>query len=118
MKFGSNLKFLRLINKESQEDIAQIVNKKRNLISNWESGGRTPIISDIIILARHYNITIEELCEKDLKLEYAKKNYPENELTREEFVKELEKLMSNSDLDEEKKKYIRKTINMIIEDEE
>lgn len=68
MNFGNNLKYLRSINKESQEDIAKLVNKKRTLVSSWENGERTPIVEDLLILSKHYNISIEELYEKNIVL--------------------------------------------------
>lgn len=118
MYLAKNLKFLRMFNKESQGDLAKKLNKSQNLISNWENEERNPTVGDLLLICRHYNVSIEDLHEKDLSMEFAKQEYPEEELSRNEFIEELKELLNIADLTEEKKKYIKKTIKMIMEDDE
>ena len=40
------------------------------------------------------------------------------EISRNEFIEELKELLINNNLTDEKKKYIKKTIKMIMEDDE
>ena len=79
--FASNVKFLRLENKDSQEQLANKMNKmaetmngkKENFhhstIGRWENGKRDPSVGNVLILAEVYNIPINKLIGKDLKLE-------------------------------------------------
>lgn len=63
----SNIKYLRKVNKESQEKLANVINKKYTTIGNYEAGIRNPDWIDIYYIAKHYNISIDDLIKKDLR---------------------------------------------------
>lgn len=64
---SSNLRYLRKKYKKTQNDIAKLCNKKNTAISNWEKGIREPNAIDLAILAKTFNISIDDLILKDLK---------------------------------------------------
>lgn len=67
--FPSNLKYLRNINGMTQEDLAKKMNKDYSTIGKWELGQRNPIMADILKLSDIFNIAVQDLVEKDLKLQ-------------------------------------------------
>jgi transcriptional regulator with XRE-family HTH domain len=58
---GSRIERLRKKRKETQTDLAGVLNVKRQVISYYETGARTPNVDDLIILAEHYNTTVDYL---------------------------------------------------------
>ncbi len=66
---ASNLKYLRILNKKTQEEVATICNKKNTTISNWEKGIREPDAVDLSILSSFFNVAIDDLMLKDLRIE-------------------------------------------------
>lgn len=66
---NTNIKKLRMINNESQEDLGKVINKGASAIGNYEKGIRNPDYIDLYKIANHYNITIDDLVKKDLRLE-------------------------------------------------
>jgi transcriptional regulator with XRE-family HTH domain len=58
---GSRIEQLRKKRKETQTDLAGVLNVKRQVISYYETGARTPNVDDLIILAEHYNTTVDYL---------------------------------------------------------
>lgn len=65
---SSNIKFLRQKNNLTQEDISKIVNKSRVLVSQWESDAREITTEDIIKLSNYFNIPMDSLVGKDLRI--------------------------------------------------
>ena len=65
---SKNIRYLRLKNNLTQEDVGKIVNKSRVLISQWESDEREITIEDIIKLADYFNVPIDYLVDKDLRM--------------------------------------------------
>ena len=66
--FPDNLKFL----------IAQKMDKDYSTIGKWELGQRNPIMSDIIKLSDIFNVSVQNLVEKDLRIK--NENFDELEL--------------------------------------
>lgn len=66
---STNIKFLRLKKNLTQEDIAKIVGKSRVLVSQWESDERDITTEDIIKLSDYFNIPMDHLVGKNLRLE-------------------------------------------------
>ena len=64
---ASNLKYLRLMNKKTQDDIAKLCNKKNTAISNWEKGIREPNSIDLAKISNYFNISIDDLIKEDLR---------------------------------------------------
>lgn len=71
---ATNIKYLRTINKKTQEELAKVCNKKNTAISNWEKGIREPDAIDLIMISNFFNISIDDLMLKDLRTGDVKKN--------------------------------------------
>ncbi|QHW29792.1 phosphotransferase [Paenibacillus rhizovicinus] len=61
MTIGEKLKLRRLKAGFTQEQIAAKMNIARQTLSNWEVGKNMPDIDSIIVLARIYNLSLDEL---------------------------------------------------------
>ncbi len=57
----SNLKTLRKTAKLTQEDVAERLNVSRQTVAKWESGESLPDIENCILLAKLYDVTIDDL---------------------------------------------------------
>jgi len=57
----SNLKKLRKTARLTQEQVAEKLNVSRQSVAKWESGDALPDIDNCIMLARLYNVTIDDL---------------------------------------------------------
>lgn len=60
-KFKNNLKELRLENKMRQEELAKALGVSKGVISLWENGVREPNMYSLILIAKYFNISIDEL---------------------------------------------------------
>ena len=60
-KFKENLKELRLEKKLGQVEFAKAVGVSKGVVSLWENGLREPNMHSLIILAKFFNISIDEL---------------------------------------------------------
>ena len=60
-KFKDNLKELRQEKNLGQVELAKAIGVSKGVISLWENGLREPTISSLIILAKFFNISIDEL---------------------------------------------------------
>ena len=61
MKIAENIKFYRKSQGLTQEKLANLLNGKKSLISNYENGYSTPDINTLIKLADIFQITLDEL---------------------------------------------------------
>lgn len=66
--FPDNLKFLRMQKGMTQEELAKKMNKDYSTIGKWELGQRNPIMADIIKLSDLFNVPVQNLVEKDLRI--------------------------------------------------
>ena len=64
MGFAENLKNLRRSNKIDQAKLANQLNVSPKTISHWETGYTEPSITQLIMLADYFDITIDELVER------------------------------------------------------
>lgn len=64
---STNIKYLRTINKKTQEELAYVCGKKNTAVSNWEKGIRQPDAIDLAIISNFFNISIDDLMLKDLR---------------------------------------------------
>ncbi len=71
--FSENLKYLRIQNGMTQDDLAKKMDKDYSTIGKWELGQRNPIMVDIIKIADIFNISVQDLVEKNLKINETKK---------------------------------------------
>lgn len=76
--FPDNLKFLRTQKGMTQDELAQKMDKDYSTIGKWELGQRNPIMSDIIKLSDIFNVSVQNLVEKDLRIK--NENFDELEL--------------------------------------
>ncbi|MFQ6752523.1 MAG: helix-turn-helix domain-containing protein [Clostridia bacterium] len=60
-KFKDNLKELRIEAKLGQVELAKAIGVSKGVISLWENGLREPNMYSLILLAKFFNITIDEL---------------------------------------------------------
>ena len=61
MEFKARLKELRIENNESQQDLGRILNMSKMAISHWESGHSEPSIAQLIIIADHFEVSVDSL---------------------------------------------------------
>ncbi|MBS5851808.1 MAG: helix-turn-helix transcriptional regulator [Firmicutes bacterium] len=61
MEFKARLKELRIENNESQQDLGRILNMSKMAISHWESGHSEPSIAQLIIIADHFEVSVDYL---------------------------------------------------------
>lgn len=64
-QFGENLKRLRKIQGETQEDLSRILGCEKSAISQYESGKRTPTTAIIEDIALHFHVTMDSLLHSD-----------------------------------------------------
>ncbi len=61
MKFGDNLKKIRILKKLSQEDLAEKVKVSRQSISKWETGDAYPTMNNLLELCKIFHCKINDL---------------------------------------------------------
>ncbi len=61
MKFGDNLKKIRISKKLSQEDLAEKVNVSRQSVSKWETGDAYPTMNNLLELCKIFHCKINDL---------------------------------------------------------
>lgn len=59
--FSQNLTYLRLISRQTQDELAEIINVSRQTISKWENGNTIPDIVSCNQIAKLYNVSIDNL---------------------------------------------------------
>lgn len=60
-KFKDNLKELRLEHSLGQVELAKAIGVSKGVISLWENGLREPNMYSLILLAKFFNVSIDEL---------------------------------------------------------
>lgn len=61
MKLNENIKFYRKAMQLTQEQLANLLNGKKSLVSNYENGYSTPDIYTLIKLADIFQVSLDEL---------------------------------------------------------
>lgn len=72
---GESIKNLRTQNNMSQELLAEYLNISRQAISNWENGKSQPDAETLMRLASIFNVTVDDILEKQLNTERISKHY-------------------------------------------
>ncbi len=67
LKIAENIKIYRQGMKLTQEGLANLLNGKKSLVSNYENGNSTPDINTLVKLADIFDITLDELVGRDFK---------------------------------------------------
>ena len=70
MSIGTRIKTLRLKKGLSQTEIADVFHVSAQAISKWESETSLPDISQLPVIASYFGITIDELFDYPVDLEY------------------------------------------------
>lgn len=65
--FSTNLKYLRQVNKLTQEELGKKLDKDYSTIGKWEKGQRSPIMYDVLRIVELFNISLEDLIYKDMR---------------------------------------------------
>lgn len=60
-KFKDNLKELRIEKKLGQVELAKAIGVSKGVISLWENGLREPNMYSLILLAKYFDVSIDEL---------------------------------------------------------
>lgn len=101
MYLAQNIKYLREHKCEMQKDIADLLSVSKQTASVYEKGEIEPDIAKLIMLADHFEVTIDDLIRKDLRpakpmcadnLKYLRKKY---EMDQEEMAHLLKTSKSN-----------------------
>ena len=105
---ATNLKHLRLVNNKTQQDIAKVVGKGASAIGNYEQNLREPTAEDLGKLANYFNISVDDLVFRDLRLNTNIKrvntlkefieDMTESTLTDEEYDNIMEFIKNNKNL--------------------
>ncbi len=90
---STNIRHLRLSNNMTQEDFANVVNKSRVLVSQWESDEREITTEDIIKISNYFNIPMDILVGSDLRLNNESQKMSQREL----LFNKTKDLLSDSD---------------------
>lgn len=61
MNYYERLKITREDNDFTQADIAKLLNTSRQQVSKWETGAQMMGVDKYIILAKHYNVSVDYL---------------------------------------------------------
>ncbi len=59
--FSNNLKYLRIQNNMTQEELGKKLGKDYSTIGKWENGSRSPIMEDVIKISQIFDISLENL---------------------------------------------------------
>ena len=59
--FGETLKELRLERKVNQVELAQAIGVSKGIISLWENGLREPTLTNLVALAKYFDVSIDYL---------------------------------------------------------
>ena len=63
---GNNIRRLRRQHQETQNELGGIIGYGATTVANYESGERMPDLLTAYLIARHYNIRMEELLQEKL----------------------------------------------------
>lgn len=58
---GENIKALRKLHGKTQGELAEILDGKKSLVSNYENGYSTPDVYTLIKIADYFDVSLDEL---------------------------------------------------------
>lgn len=67
ININDNLRALRVKERYSMEDVAEIIGVSRQSVAKWESGESMPDIEKCVKLAKLYKVTLDELVSEEFK---------------------------------------------------
>lgn len=65
---SANIKYLRTINKKTQEELAKYCQKTKTAVCNWEKGIREPNAVDIALISNFFNVSTDDLIKNDMRI--------------------------------------------------
>lgn len=65
---GMNIYNLRKSNSMNQEDLAKVLNVSRQAISKWERDESTPDLEKLLLMAKVFNVTVDDLLDGEFDL--------------------------------------------------
>lgn len=110
----NNIYFLRKQHNMTQNDLGNFFCYSDSTISGWETSYRTPDPFDLQELSRIFNVNIDDLMNVDLEKEY----YNIKKYTKKEVKEKVAQIVSNSELEENKKQTTISFIEMVCEENE
>ena len=110
---STNISYLRKKKRKSQLEMADDFGYSNTTISNWEKGTRIPESLDLPRIADYFNINIDELMRKDLRLE--DENY--QPIENKDFAEQIADILRNSTLSQKKQDKILNDIEFYREDD-
>ena len=67
IQLANNLRYLRKQQNMTQADLSEILNISRQAYSNYETSKRTPDLDSLLLLAKLYHVSLDDLVLKNLK---------------------------------------------------
>lgn len=111
--FATNFKFLREKNKMTQEEIAKKLEKDYSTIGKWEKGQRYPIMLDVIRISQIFNVSLEDLILKDLRI--IDKNNDNKEFTEDEKKEAMKQILKEKGFLNENEEMSQEDFDRLIE---
>lgn len=85
-KVGENIKELRRIYRERQEDLADAIGVTKAAIANYENWHRIPSREDLFAISKHYNISVSALMKGDFSKVSTPANWYMNDQELQEYI--------------------------------
>ena len=98
----NNLSFLRKQHRMTQAELGSKLDVGYTTIGNWENAYRNPDLFDIARLSKIFNVSADDLIKVDLEKEY----YNIKKYTKKEVKEKVTQIVSNSELEDNKKQMI------------
>jgi transcriptional regulator with XRE-family HTH domain len=64
---ATNIRFLRKQSRQTQSELASLINKRQTTIANWENGVSEPNLDELMIIIKFFGITPDEMLLYDLE---------------------------------------------------
>lgn len=110
----NNLSFLREQKRITQSKLADMLGCKPQTISGWETSYRTPDLYDIVRMSKIFGVSADDLMCKDLQME----GLGSEKYTKKEVKEKVTNIVTNSELEENKKQTTINFIEMVCEENE
>lgn len=121
LKLTENLKTFRRKFNLTQSDVAEIINKDRTSIAKYESGAAQPPFSVLRLMAKLYDVTIDELCGIAPPAPLVVRSKDETKRSYNSLIEKFDKqeqlmILKFKLMDEEKKRDFMKILNEFLKD--
>lgn len=110
----NNIYFLRKGKNMTQYELGKLLGVGDTTIGNWEKAYRTPDLYDIARLSIIFGVSADDLIKVDLEKEY----YNIKKYNKKEVKEKITQIVSNSELEDNKKQMIINVIEVACEENE